>query len=141
MYFTRGKDLREQYAMNHAAMERLLELLIKRRRIDDFFQHFGIRRIAIAPHNILGEAMAELLRESEIHVVCFLDQRQSGALSPSIPVCPYESIKDKALDAVLLTDNGQRNEIIDILLKNGVRLEDIIGMNAVIFGAERGCTL
>ncbi len=141
MYFTpRGKDEREQKILDFSTSQKFLELAVSGKAIDDFFHHFDIKRIAIAPYNHFGKCLVRLLQGTEVEAVCFIDKmyyKYNENDYFGIPIESYETGSCKAVDAVIVTSNFYYNDIVDTLIGNGVSLEKIIGINSILFGLER----
>ena len=141
MYFTpRGKDQREQQGLDFKTYQKFLEIVVSNKKIEEFFLKNRIKKIAIAPNNHLSQCLIRVLKETDIEVVCIMDKsciKTNASKVYHIPLEPYENEKIKNAEAIIVTSNYHYNDIIDNLLEVDVKLENIIGLNTVLFALER----
>lgn len=142
MYFTpRGLDEREQKILDCTTAQRYLEIAVSGIDISVFFKEMGMKNIVIAAANHFGMCLVKSLKNSEIQVSCFVDKdyyKYTDEKCMGIPIIPYEDIGKYAYaDAVIVASNYYFNEITDSLIKNGIKLENILSINDILFGVER----
>lgn len=141
MYFTpRGKDQREQQILDSKTYQKFLEIVISGDKIEEFFHHSGIKRIAVAPNNHLAQCLVRVLKDTDIEVLCIMDKmciKQNNTSIYQTPIEPYVNNKLKEADSVVITSNYYYNEIVDSLLEAQVSLKNIIGLNTILFALER----
>jgi len=142
MFFWGGKDRREQITNEFPTAYKFLEIAVRQRKVERFFHHFQIQRIAIAPYCRFGIYLAELLKDSGVKVTCFMDkmylQYSENNERPCswIEIESYEGAGEKDADAIVIASNYYRNDIIDTLVENDVPLEKMIGIDSVLYGLE-----
>lgn len=140
MYFTpRGKDLRAQKMIEFSAAQKLLDLAVSNKKIEDFFIRYRLRHIAIAPYNHFAQCLAKMTGGTDIVIECFCDRMyqkyRTGVCN--IPVYGYEMLREMRFDAVVVASGYYLNEITDSLIAQGIPLEKIIGMNTVLYAMGR----
>ncbi len=141
MYFTpRGIDESEQRVLDCVSSQKFLEIVVSGKKVEEFFQYFCINKIAIVPYNHFGKCLARLLQNTGVEIECFADRMYFKHVDEryyNIPVESYDDMALKKVDAVVVTSNFYFNDIIDTLIDKGIPLENIIGINSVLFGMER----
>ncbi len=81
--------------------------------VDAFFNKIGIKRIAIYGGGILGKHLYYELRETEIKIVCLLDQNREVNIQGIKTIVPGEPIE--AVDAIIITPIMEYKEIREVL--------------------------
>lgn len=82
-------------------LEMWMTLRDRKITVDAFLEKMGIEKIAIYGGGILGRHLYYELRETNITVVCFLDQNSNVNISGAKIIVPGEPIED--VDAIVIT--------------------------------------
>ncbi len=140
MYYTpRGKNLTEQNKLDINTSQKMLDILTLHKTIQPFFDGFEVKKVAIAPFNYFAKCLIRMIDQEQVEIVNIYDQMYYKFTCgfQDINIQSYECVNEKEADLYIVTSNYYQNDIIDCLVKHGVPLEKIVGINTILFGTER----
>ena len=113
-------------------LEMWLTLRDRKITVDAFLKRKGVKTIAIYGAGILGQHLYYELRDTEITVVCFLDQNRKADISGVKTIIPEELAE--AVDVIVITPILEYEKI-----KNDLKQRcdfDMISLETVIYNAD-----
>ena len=139
MYYTaRGKDLTQQNRLDINTAQRFLDILTLGKSIQLFFDKYNVKKIVIAPFNHFAKCLVRLIDTNAVEVVAIFDQLYYKLPKEykNVAIKSYESVNDIDADLYIITSNYYQNEIIDTFQQHNVQLNQIIGINTLLYGME-----
>ena len=140
MYYTpRGKNLTEQNKLDINTSQKMLDILTLHKTIQPFFDELEVKKVAIAPFNYFAKCLIRMIDQEQVEIVNIYDQMYYKFTYgfQNINIQSYENVNEEDADLYIVTSNYYQNDIIDSLVKQGVSLEKIVGINTILFGTER----
>lgn len=113
-------------------LEMWMTLRDRKITVDGFLEKMGIKKIAIYGGGILGRHLYYELRETNITVVCFLEQNRNVNISGIKMIVPGEPIED--VDAIIITPMIEYDKIREYLSRKYDSA--LISIETVIYNAD-----
>lgn len=139
MYYTaRGKDLTQQNRLDINTAQRLLDILTLGKSMQLFFNKYNVKKIAIAPFNHFAKCLVRTIDTNAVEVLAIFDQLYYKLPKEykNVAIKSYENVSNIDADLYIITSNYYQNEIIDTFQQYNVQLNQIIGINTLLYGME-----
>lgn len=109
--------------------------LQNKKRVDEYFNEYGMKRIAIYGKGKLGIALYQELKKSDIEVAYFIDSmvEEKSEIENGLYVVPLTDLrKEKKVDAIVVTPTFEI-QLIKKEIKHLTSETAIVGLNEVVY--------
>lgn len=120
----------------NCAYERMTELLLASKNVDQFFENLGINRIAIYGVEGLGRNFHKFISNSNIKVDCFIDRNYKKYNQKNFIVIGIDQLVKSNIQGIVIAVLDHQCQIIKELVNAGFDINRIFTVNTVLYGVS-----